>query len=111
MKSIICSFILFNIEFLVCNGVDVQTSSGLIRGHTIEVLNQNINEFLGIPYAEPPIGDLRFAKPKPIDKPLPVSRELSRTNIQILYIITILPLIEEYIILLTPPPPPPQPKT
>ena len=77
MKSIILSFILFNIKFLVCNGVDVKTSSGLIRGNTIEVLNQNVNEFLGIPYAEPPIGDLRFAKPKPIHKPLPVSEELN----------------------------------
>ena len=77
MKSVVFTLILFNIEIFVCNGVDVKTSSGLVRGHTIRVLNQSIDEFLGIPFAEPPIGDLRFAKPKPIDKPFAVSRELN----------------------------------
>ncbi|CAG2168479.1 unnamed protein product, partial [Oppiella nova] len=38
--------------------VDVNTSSGIVRGQTIQVLNQTINEFLGIPFAEPPVGDL-----------------------------------------------------
>ncbi|CAG2170844.1 unnamed protein product [Oppiella nova] len=52
--------------------VDVNTSSGIVRGQTIQVLNQTINEFLGIPFAEPPVGDLRFAKPKAIEKPIKV---------------------------------------
>ena len=63
--------LLQSFNLIVC--IDVNTSSGLVRGHAIEVLNQSVNEFLGIPFAEPPIGDLRFAKPKPIDKPLTVS--------------------------------------
>ena len=76
MKYIVLSFIFFTIKFIICYEIDVNTSSGLVRGQTIQVLNQSIDEFLGIPFAEPPIGDLRFAKPKPIDRPLPVSEEL-----------------------------------
>ncbi|CAG2107349.1 unnamed protein product [Medioppia subpectinata] len=51
--------------------VDVKTSSGTVRGHTIQVLSKPVNAFIGIPYAEPPIGPLRFARPKPLTKPLP----------------------------------------
>ena len=73
--------ILFNalilIQLINCKFIKVKTSSGFVKGRTINVLNQTIKQFLGIPYAEPPIGDLRFAKPKPIDKPLPVSKKLS----------------------------------
>lgn len=40
----------------------VQTSNGFIIGH--EAPNaSNVVEYLGIPYAQPPIGDLRFAAP------------------------------------------------
>ena len=56
---------------VLCN-VDVKTSSGVVRGHTIQVGEQNVNQFLGIPFAEPPVGSLRFAKPKPLQKPLEV---------------------------------------
>ncbi|CAG2182327.1 unnamed protein product, partial [Oppiella nova] len=45
------------------------TTSGVVNGHTIHVLNASIHEFLGIPYAQPPVGALRFAKPVPITKP------------------------------------------
>ncbi|CAG2182329.1 unnamed protein product, partial [Oppiella nova] len=45
------------------------TTSGVVNGHTIHVLNASIHEFLGIPYAQPPVGALRFAKPVPIEKP------------------------------------------
>lgn len=42
----------------------VETSSGFIVGH--EALNaSNVAEYLGIPYAQPPLGDLRFAAPVP----------------------------------------------
>ena len=52
----------------VITAVDVGTSSGIFRGHTINVLDKEINEFLNIPYAEPPIGKLRFARPELFEK-------------------------------------------
>ena len=53
----------------------VKTTSGLVKGLSINVLNASVDQFLGIPYAVPPVGSLRFAKPKPIQKPIEVSIE------------------------------------
>lgn len=41
----------------------IRTKSGPIRG--ISLGEKNVEAFLGIPYAEPPVGNLRFAKPVP----------------------------------------------
>ncbi|CAG2113156.1 unnamed protein product, partial [Medioppia subpectinata] len=38
---------------------------------TLHVLDTNVDQFVGIPYAEPPVGKHRFAKPEPISKPFP----------------------------------------
>ncbi|XP_054165717.1 cholinesterase-like [Oppia nitens] len=51
--------------------IEINTTSGVVRGQTIHVLNRQINQFLGIPFAEPPIGSLRFAKPKAIQLSAP----------------------------------------
>ena len=48
------------------HSVFVKTKSGTIQGERIDVMNKEIDVFLGIPYAEPPIGDLRFRKPKEV---------------------------------------------
>jgi hypothetical protein len=43
-------------------GQSVQTTSGLVHGHAAS--NTSVSEYLGIPYAEPPIGALRFEPPQ-----------------------------------------------
>lgn len=45
----------------------MQTESGAVIGK-IEKLpyGKSVHEYLGIPYAEPPVGKLRFAAPKPL---------------------------------------------
>ena len=45
----------------------VETTSGLIRGRSKTVLGREVHVFTGIPFAKPPIEQLRFRKPVPID--------------------------------------------
>nr|POE82248.1 para-nitrobenzyl esterase [Quercus suber] len=49
-------------EFKV--GQAVLTTSGLVHGHAASNATQ-VSEYLGIPFAQPPLGDLRFAPPEP----------------------------------------------
>lgn len=44
-------------------GATVKTSSGAITGHAARNCTR-VSEYLGIPYAKPPLGDLRFAAPQ-----------------------------------------------
>jgi Carboxylesterase family len=41
----------------------VNTTSGPVSGHAASNSSANVSEYLGIPYAQPPVGDLRFAPP------------------------------------------------
>jgi cholinesterase len=43
-------------------GETVETKSGFIEGHAAPNASQ-VSEYLGIPFAEPPLGKLRFAAP------------------------------------------------
>lgn len=45
-------------------GQNVSTSSGTIIGHAATNTTQ-VSEYLGIRYAQPPVGSLRFAAPQP----------------------------------------------
>lgn len=46
-------------------GQPVDTSSGVVTGrHAPWPANSGVSEYLGIRYAQAPIGDLRFAAPK-----------------------------------------------
>ncbi|POS70845.1 carboxylesterase [Diaporthe helianthi] len=51
-------------------GQQVNTTSGIIRGHAAATRSE-VSEYLGIPFAQPPIGDLRFAAPEPYRSSLP----------------------------------------
>ncbi|KAH9379542.1 hypothetical protein HPB48_004255 [Haemaphysalis longicornis] len=49
----------------VITGSDRRTSLGIVRGNRISLLNRVVEEYRGIPYACPPVGDLRFLPPVP----------------------------------------------
>jgi carboxylesterase type B len=47
-------------------GQAARTSSGVVQGHAAKwPANSAVSEYLGIPYAVPPVGPLRWAPPKP----------------------------------------------
>nr|XP_060635748.1 acetylcholinesterase [Anolis sagrei ordinatus] len=43
----------------------VSTPSGRLRGVRVPVLEGHVSAFLGVPFAEPPVGRLRFRRPEP----------------------------------------------
>ncbi|KAI0481337.1 Alpha/Beta hydrolase protein [Xylariaceae sp. FL0804] len=49
-------------------GLQVNTTSGVVRG-TVNATAPGVRQFLGIPYASPPVGGLRFAPPAPYRRP------------------------------------------
>lgn len=50
------------------DGLRVSTTSGHIHGK-IDPALPNVRQFLGIPFAQPPLGELRFAPPLPLPQP------------------------------------------
>jgi hypothetical protein len=48
------------------NAPTVQLQNGSYYGRFNPTYNQD--EFLGMPYAQPPVGDLRFRVPRPLDE-------------------------------------------
>jgi len=50
------------------NGLTVSTTSGHVHGKVDPAL-PNVHQFLGIPYAAPPIGELRWTAPQLLDQP------------------------------------------
>jgi hypothetical protein len=60
------AFILFTLAAAQESDVDVMTSNGRIIGHLAPGMRNTV-EFLGIPYAQPPVERLRFAAPLPLE--------------------------------------------
>jgi acetylcholinesterase/cholinesterase len=63
--TILVIFII-NVTQSECNDISVRIKNGIINGKVEVFDGKEVNVFLGIPYAEPPIGDLRFRKPLPV---------------------------------------------
>ncbi|XP_064470760.1 cholinesterase-like [Ornithodoros turicata] len=47
------------------NEVIVSVAQGKVRGEKITILGTTVAAYTGIPYAHPPVGELRFRKPQP----------------------------------------------
>lgn len=60
--------LLEEIEDAAANGLIVTTTEGLIEG----IIRQGISQWIGVPYAQPPIDDLRFEAPQSLEPRLPV---------------------------------------
>ncbi|XP_014215411.1 acetylcholinesterase-like [Copidosoma floridanum] len=45
----------------------VRTTSGLMRGSVRTIDDREVHVYLGVPFAKPPVGRLRFRKPAPMD--------------------------------------------
>jgi carboxylesterase type B len=45
-------------------GQEVPTSSGIIKGHASSWQGE-VSEYLGVPFAQPPVGPLSFSAPQP----------------------------------------------
>ncbi|XP_023220570.1 cholinesterase-like [Centruroides sculpturatus] len=48
---------------LLCENTSIKDK---ITGVTIKVLDKQVKAYLGIPYATPPVGNLRFSEPQPV---------------------------------------------
>jgi carboxylesterase type B len=74
--SIVLIFFILNIINIKADekveGVSVRVKPKQFNGFIKEVKERKVNVFLGIPYAKPPIGELRFKKPIPYEYDQPI---------------------------------------
>lgn len=64
----------------ISRGQEVETKCGKLKGVTVDGYEgKKVNKFLGVPYAEPPIGPLRFRDPAP-KKPWTDVRDASKSG-------------------------------
>ncbi|XP_074603935.1 carboxylic ester hydrolase-like [Brevipalpus obovatus] len=68
----LCALLLAIIPSIICGDIKstpvIKTLDGPIVGMVRNQGGTDLNFFFGIPYAKPPVDDLRFQKPQPVDK-------------------------------------------
>lgn len=65
MRLLIAVVLVLSVLSEHTRGQEFESKTGKIKGSQVTAPNdKKVNIYLGIPYAEPPIGDLRFAPPK-----------------------------------------------
>ncbi|CEF69907.1 Acetylcholinesterase [Strongyloides ratti] len=70
MKTLINLILLNIIPLIYCGGYrEVKTKYGKIIGRVNVINKKHITHFLGIPYAKPPLKNLRFKPPQPLKVP------------------------------------------
>jgi len=60
---IVCCLCSFNVT---AKTVRVVTDSGALKGEQIKISGERVNSFKGIPFAKPPVDDLRWKPPQPM---------------------------------------------
>lgn len=80
MRFIFLTIYVFAAGAVIVRGADhvVKTTLGDVRGTPIRIDNTEIVGFLGLPYARPPTGELRFRKPV---EPAPWKDTLNATSV------------------------------
>ncbi|RDD40151.1 Acetylcholinesterase [Trichoplax sp. H2] len=73
--NILACFLAYLLTPVLADNNVVETDKGLIRGKEDVVLGKTIYQFLGVPYAEPPIGARRFKRAVPIQSKWEKTRE------------------------------------
>lgn len=69
-KLIICGTLISLLQN-VRTSPTIQINDGQIIGQKISLSGHEVNQYLGVPYAQPPIGPLRFKKPLPFQNYTP----------------------------------------
>ncbi|XP_077525326.1 acetylcholinesterase-like [Amblyomma americanum] len=62
MQSVVVFALMFS---YAASSIIVTTTEGCLRGKSHRTVEKDVQVFLGIPYAKPPVGELRFQKPQP----------------------------------------------
>ena len=63
---VVLYLVLLNMMIALGSHPVVETNKGPIQGKSVTVLDKTIHQFLGVPYAEPPIGQLRYKRSIPV---------------------------------------------
>ncbi|KAM7315246.1 acetylcholinesterase-1 [Ixodes scapularis] len=54
-------------SLVLSEGPVVSTSAGVVSGQRFLISGKKVDAFYGVPYAKPPVGELRFMKPQPAE--------------------------------------------
>ncbi|PIO69377.1 hypothetical protein TELCIR_08795 [Teladorsagia circumcincta] len=69
MWPVLAVFLLMRPSCIAFKRVNVSISSGTLTGYqTLASSGKAVNVFKRVPYAAPPVGELRFQKPQPVKK-------------------------------------------
>ncbi|KAM4742246.1 acetylcholinesterase-like [Anableps anableps] len=68
VASLLLLLPILTVSFATQDDLVITTTLGKVKGKLLSVTNGEVRAFLGIPYAKPPLGKLRFHVPEPVEK-------------------------------------------